>query len=492
MKIPGTYGYKEILLFSCCIIVGKHFYYRGCGWRKKTVPWTDNDKEWIKSINNLLDMMLGPDHLDFEQTPDTKYCHVSSHSVPEYQYDHQKWEDQFTSAESGNSPPVTTFKTPEPPRKLPKLSSKPHSVKRELNLKPEDQSMIKKFIYQPSRDVIRVPRVPARGGTFGNITLVNTCPIDNFLAIVYCRLKEVPEVSKRLSRLSESWANDLVTIERLFDNNEFTQGKIKWLSYFPQFNFTVSRGTFDVWGNELDLFWTRCDSLLKTSAKSTCSSGHCPKKEEIITATGIHLMEVASQQIAETYIEAALREWLQPAPSQCGRQFSSKPPPATADVVLGPQTLDLTSGQFYQPYVCNGVRTCTERTFCNGMPFALPIPLHHFSSNGLITEPHHLPDTLGVQNRQYQLGGCTFWNGTHYSGCFKFKSQWFSYDGLPESRCRGSGILAVPLKSSRPRGFALSTCVYFEVNSGMYISFINLIFIGLLCLPLSSFQTFLK
>ena len=39
------------------------------------MPWTDEDKEWIVTINNLLNMMLGPDHFEFEQTPDkTLYC----------------------------------------------------------------------------------------------------------------------------------------------------------------------------------------------------------------------------------------------------------------------------------------------------------------------------------------------------------------------------------------------------------------------------------
>ena len=75
-----------------------------------------------------------------------------------------------------------------------------------------------------------------------------------------------------------------------------------------------------------------------------------------------------------------------PAPSQCGSHFSIAPP-VTGDTVLGPQTLDLSSGKLYQPFVCNGVHTYSQRTFCNEMPFALPIPLHHFSSKGLITDP---------------------------------------------------------------------------------------------------------
>lgn len=446
--------------------VGRPFYYRGCGWKKKTVQWTEEDKKWIEKINDLLDMMLGPDHLEYGQTLTTKYCVVEPHSQPSYEYDHQKWEEQFSLTEKEELP-VKPFETPEPASKIPKLSTTP-PVKRASKTKQaaamQGSTVVKRFIQLPAKNPIRVPRVPGWGGTVGNLTLTNTCPIDNFLTIVYLRLKDVPQTSEKLSRKSEPWAKDLTSIERLFDRQEFTQAKIEWLRPFPQFDFSVTSGTIDVWGNEFDLFWQRCDSMLKSAAKSVCSSQQCPKKEELLVANGIHLTEISSKGLAETYIEAALREWQLPAPSQCGKEFT-KPLLSTADAILGPPRLDLSSGQMYQPFVCNGVRTFSQRTFFPEMPFALPISLHHFASNDLITEPDQLPDTLILQNKQYQLGGCTFWNGLHYSGCFRFQSQWFHYDGLPESRSRSSGVLATSLKSMRSRGYVLSSCVYFEVYS---------------------------
>lgn len=403
-------------------------------------------------------MMLGPDHFEFEQTLDTKYCVVAPHSQLSFEYSHQKWEEQLTSPKS--------FTTPEPPKKIPKLSTAP-PVKRALKLKQgtavQGSTVVKKFIQLPSNSPIHVPRVPGWCGTCGSVTLVNTCPIDNFLTIVYLWLKDVPRASAKLSGISESWAKDLLSLERLFDQHEFTQGKIEWLRPLPRFDFTVVSGTIDVWGNEFDLFWQRCGSMLRSAAKSTCSSQQCPKKEEILSATGINLSEISTQLLAETYIEAAIREWELPAPNQCGKEFANPPPP-TADAILGPPCLDVTSGHMYQPLLCNGVRTFSKRTFLPQLPFALPIPLHHFASNGLITEPYQLPDTLILQGKPYQLGGCTL-NGSHYNGCFKFKSQWFHYDGLPESRFRGSGVLASPLKLMRSRGYVLSSCVYFKVHS---------------------------
>ena len=107
----------------------------------------------------------------------------------------------------------------------------------------------------PTRTAIHVPRVPGCGGTFRNVMLINPCPVDNFLTIVYTRLKDVPQTSTRLSLIQESWAKDLVPIEKMFDQREFFRGKIEWLRPFPQFDFSGASDTVDVWGNECILFW---------------------------------------------------------------------------------------------------------------------------------------------------------------------------------------------------------------------------------------------
>ena len=128
----------------------------------------------------------------------------------------------------------------------------------------------------PTRTAIHVPRVPACGGTFRNVMLINACPVDNFLTIVYTRLKDVPQTSTKLSLTQESWAKDLVPIEKIFDQREFSRGKIEWLRPFPQFDFSGASDTVDVWGNECILFWQRLAPMLKSAAKSTCSSQQCP------------------------------------------------------------------------------------------------------------------------------------------------------------------------------------------------------------------------
>ena len=232
-------------------------------------------------VSNLLDTMLGPDHFEFEQTPDTKYCVVARQSVPRYEYDHQTWENELALQLTKN------FETPESPSKIPRVSTKP-PVKRALSMQPG--SAARKSSSVNTFDTIRVP---AWGGTFGTIKLVNTCPIDNFLTIFYTRLKNVPHFSAKLLEMSEPWAKRLVAIAQMFANGEFAGGKVEWLSPFPQFDVSVAHSTINVWGNEFDLFWQQCNSMLKTEFKSICSSEHCPNQDCTMTATGINLTEAS-------------------------------------------------------------------------------------------------------------------------------------------------------------------------------------------------------
>ena len=116
----------------------------------------------------------------------------------------------------------------------------------------------------------------------------------------------------------------------------------------------------------------RCASMRTTTAKTTCLSYHCLKKNDISMALGVNLMEVTSQKATDMYIEAAVREWLMPAPSQCGRHFTIAPP-VTAHAILGWQTLDLISGQLYQSFVTVSAPTAREHSV-KKCPFPCQLP----------------------------------------------------------------------------------------------------------------------
>ena len=106
----------------------------------------------------------------------------------------------------------------------------------------------------PTRTAIHVPRVLACGGTFRNVMLINACPVDNFLTIVYTRLKDVPQTSTKLSLIQESWAKDLVPIEKMFDQREFFRGKIEWLPLFRS-STSVELATLSTFG-EMNAFFS--------------------------------------------------------------------------------------------------------------------------------------------------------------------------------------------------------------------------------------------
>ena len=109
-------------------------------------------------MSNLVDATLGPDHFEFEHTPDTKYCVVAPQSVPRREYDHQRWENKLALQLTKN------FETPEPPSKIPKVSTKP-PVKRVLSMHPgsavRKSLSVNTFVPLTSYDTIRVPHVPA-------------------------------------------------------------------------------------------------------------------------------------------------------------------------------------------------------------------------------------------------------------------------------------------------------------------------------------------
>ena len=104
-----------------------------------------------------------------------------------------------------------------------------------------------------------VLQVPPWGGTVtvpyqGQVNLVNTCPIDNFLTIFYVLMKTHNKFFQYLLRSPELYAITLIKICDMFNDGNFAEGKCEWLKLFPgQFNLAQSV-QLDLWGNEEDLF----------------------------------------------------------------------------------------------------------------------------------------------------------------------------------------------------------------------------------------------
>ena len=80
-------------LFHVIPILGRPFYFRGCGWSTKyTVSRSKEEMTWVVGMTELFTEIFGDDFLSYETVPKTKVVQVAPESLPVYQYDHARWE----------------------------------------------------------------------------------------------------------------------------------------------------------------------------------------------------------------------------------------------------------------------------------------------------------------------------------------------------------------------------------------------------------------
>lgn len=58
--------------------------------------WTNEDKTWIKSMNDLFNNLFGPDYCQYEYS-DTKHCMLVPGQLPIILYNHDEWEKNHAS-----------------------------------------------------------------------------------------------------------------------------------------------------------------------------------------------------------------------------------------------------------------------------------------------------------------------------------------------------------------------------------------------------------
>lgn len=91
MKSYAEIGFGTSIYCLTLIFPDKPFYYRGCGWKKANanVKWSIEDKDWIRSMDNLFCHLFGPDSCQF-QTKDKK-CFVVEGQLPLMDQNHSDW-----------------------------------------------------------------------------------------------------------------------------------------------------------------------------------------------------------------------------------------------------------------------------------------------------------------------------------------------------------------------------------------------------------------
>ena len=124
---------------------------------------------------------------------------------------------------------------------------------------------------------MKLPEVPTWGGgytdQFGvNITLSNTCPVDNYIAMLslnsnmYQNILTLPSCPLLMK-----------TLLSFIKNKQFTEAKILLFDATK-----VVNNTMNFWGNEHEQFVDKFNELFTLSTITECSSEWCPKKQEAL------------------------------------------------------------------------------------------------------------------------------------------------------------------------------------------------------------------
>ena len=80
---------------------------------------------------------------------------------------------------------------------------------------------------------------------------------------------------------------------------------------------------------------------------------------------------------------------------------------------------------------CKGIVTSKTHVFDNDYPWVLPFFFGNLTTEcSVLTGPQDIPMALSVVDTIYNLGGFTFWKGSHYTARLHHNGRWFDYDAL--------------------------------------------------------------
>lgn len=131
-------------------------------------------------------------------------------------------------------------------------------------------------IYKTSESTL-LPTVMSWGGKSHNISLSNTCTIDNGLTILHLFSLQY---SKFLVGESNPLCTTLLTIFTLMNDKSFANAKLVWVNFVSSNKIQQRRGRgdsllADLYGDEVDFFIYAIDQTWKSSQTSKCTSSNC-------------------------------------------------------------------------------------------------------------------------------------------------------------------------------------------------------------------------
>ncbi|MES9880808.1 MAG: hypothetical protein ABW185_08000 [Sedimenticola sp.] len=198
----------------------------------------------------------------------------------------------------------TPRKMPTPKKKKPTaVSEQPSKKKRRhiMKVKREENIISTKMtnrkhdqIGSTERKQSDVPNknIPSWGGQVmvnnNVIKLVNTCPVDNMLYIMYCINEDKPAIIDTLYKSRDSVCMTLLNVLHLCKEEKWVEAKVIWLEKFCGFTL-ASEEPWDVYGSEYVHFVKHLSGIQSSFQESVCSQSNCIRKVRRIIAKDISL-----------------------------------------------------------------------------------------------------------------------------------------------------------------------------------------------------------
>ena len=318
-------------------------------------------------------------------------------------------------------------------------------------------SMTNPAAKQASSNIDDLIVFPWGGITSDGIKLVNTCPVDNWLMIIFQAMVKSKKLNlEELDAVGQVISNAL----HLIDLNRYSDAKIEIL---PN-KLPVRRNLINFYAGEDELFLKHLFPHMKNESTTTCNLETCPCPLSIVTASHMTLGLPSEHHANCNIVLESLDTWLHPPTARCGRKFTSQPPQDTPH--FQNVSLDDSGNAVGVSWHCSGKRSYSPRVLFNLNRFlifsvdVLSRPAVTFPANLPALTLDQVPSLISVSGQEFTFNGATLWNGSHYISVFQFNNMWLMYDGLREYNRHGTGLSYSQTKFEQPKDYYLSYLVY--------------------------------
>ena len=171
---------------------------------------------------------------------------------------------------------------------------------------------------------------PAWGGKFRNsdgeeISLTNTCPIDNWIVILHHVIMNSPEANHYLQETDTILTQFLKEVDLLYCEGKFSGAKVKIASFN---SMPIVNNKIDFYGNEWHYFIRHLFQIFASNTiKSTCAADHCPRKTKHTACHDcLHIASLPTSGLREN-IGQQVTAWIMGESfTTCGEKFAKNPP----------------------------------------------------------------------------------------------------------------------------------------------------------------------